>query len=271
MPTSTRRWPGTSSTGSTDTVIAVMDSGHRPDPPRPRRGTSGRTPARSAGNGVDDDANGFVDDVNGYDFTGSEDPNPLDAVGHGTHVAGHDRRAPATTASASPGSPSGPRSWSCACAASCGLQRRRPDPGDQLRGGERSAGPERLARRVLHDRERRRAALRSSPTPRCSTCSPPATTGERRRLAGRVRRREPVPVIPVRPRARRGARSTTSLCVAATTQTDDLAGFSNFGATSVDLGAPGINILSSNAERQYLNDPLDRRQRSRLNWNGGGG
>jgi thermitase len=35
------------------------------------------------------------------------------------------------------------------------------------------------------------------------------------------------------------------ICVAATDQNDQLAGFSNFGATSVDLGAPGTNILST--------------------------
>ena len=35
------------------------------------------------------------------------------------------------------------------------------------------------------------------------------------------------------------------ISVAATTQTDALASFSNFGATSVDLAAPGVNIYSS--------------------------
>lgn len=54
-------------------------------------------------NGLDDDGNGFVDDVRGYDFHGSrdanddgdfsdaedlQDPDPLDENGHGTHVAG---------------------------------------------------------------------------------------------------------------------------------------------------------------------------------------
>ena len=43
-------------------------------------------------NGVDDDANGFVDDWRGYDFVttdGSpEDNDPMDDFGHGTHVAG---------------------------------------------------------------------------------------------------------------------------------------------------------------------------------------
>ncbi|NIP93323.1 MAG: S8 family serine peptidase [Akkermansiaceae bacterium] len=39
--------------------------------------------------------------------------------------------------------------------------------------------------------------------------------------------------------------SSNIIAVAATDHLDDLAGFSNFGATSVDLGAPGVNILST--------------------------
>jgi subtilisin family serine protease len=39
------------------------------------------------GNGIDDDGNGFVDDVHGYDFA-DVDANPDDVTGHGTHVAG---------------------------------------------------------------------------------------------------------------------------------------------------------------------------------------
>jgi subtilisin family serine protease len=44
------------------------------------------------------------------------------------------------------------------------------------------------------------------------------------------------------------------VCVAATTQTDARAGFSNFGAQSVDLGAPGTNILSSIVSLQFGDD-----------------
>lgn len=40
-----------------------------------------------AGNGIDDDGNGFVDDVHGYDFA-DRDSDPNDVSGHGTHVAG---------------------------------------------------------------------------------------------------------------------------------------------------------------------------------------
>jgi subtilisin family serine protease len=40
-----------------------------------------------AGNHRDDDGNGFVDDVYGWDFA-NDDNNPTDIAGHGTHVAG---------------------------------------------------------------------------------------------------------------------------------------------------------------------------------------
>ncbi len=40
-----------------------------------------------ANNGIDDDGNGFIDDVRGWDFIG-DDNTPLDTNGHGTHVAG---------------------------------------------------------------------------------------------------------------------------------------------------------------------------------------
>ena len=44
-------------------------------------------PGEIAGNGIDDDGNGFIDDIHGYDFNGN-DANPNDFNGHGTHVAG---------------------------------------------------------------------------------------------------------------------------------------------------------------------------------------
>ena len=61
--------------------------GHRVQPPRPRAEHVDATPARSPGNGVDDDGNGFVDDVHGADFV-NDDGDPRDFGGHGTHVAG---------------------------------------------------------------------------------------------------------------------------------------------------------------------------------------
>ncbi len=40
-----------------------------------------------AGNGIDDDNNGYIDDVRGYDFANS-DNDPMDDNSHGTHCAG---------------------------------------------------------------------------------------------------------------------------------------------------------------------------------------
>ena len=43
--------------------------------------------------------------------------------------------------------------------------------------------------------------------------------------------------------------------MAATDQNDQLASFSNYGATSVDLAAPGVNILSTVPKTGYLGNP----------------
>ncbi|GAF88566.1 unnamed protein product, partial [marine sediment metagenome] len=44
-------------------------------------------PGEIAGNRIDDDGNGFIDDVHGYDFV-NNDGDPMDDHSHGTHVAG---------------------------------------------------------------------------------------------------------------------------------------------------------------------------------------
>jgi subtilisin family serine protease len=81
------RW-GRSGAGCGSVVIGVIDEGVMVGHPE-LAANIWTNPGEVAGNGVDDDGNGYVDDVNGYDFAGN-DATVFDGVGddHGTHVAG---------------------------------------------------------------------------------------------------------------------------------------------------------------------------------------
>jgi subtilisin family serine protease len=76
-------WRQTTGAGLT---VAIVDSGADLGHPdlAPNLWTN---PGEVGGNGVDDDANGYVDDVHGFDFV-EGDGTPQDGNGHGTHVAG---------------------------------------------------------------------------------------------------------------------------------------------------------------------------------------
>ncbi|HVG71990.1 MAG TPA: S8 family serine peptidase [Vicinamibacterales bacterium] len=72
--------------GATDAVVADIDTGvnyNHPD----LAANMWRNPGEIAGNGVDDDSNGYADDVYGID-TANNDSNPIDDEGHGTHTSG---------------------------------------------------------------------------------------------------------------------------------------------------------------------------------------
>ena len=76
--------------GSAAVTVGVLDTGIQMNHPD-LAANVWTNPDEIAGNSIDDDANGFVDDVHGWDFW-NNDNDPSDdlapQVGHGTHVAG---------------------------------------------------------------------------------------------------------------------------------------------------------------------------------------
>ena len=84
--------------GNPEVTVAVVDGGIDIQHPE-FRSQLWRNVGEIPGNGVDDDGNGYVDDLNGWDFSDAptlpgsgdwkvRDNEPEDEIGHGTHVSG---------------------------------------------------------------------------------------------------------------------------------------------------------------------------------------
>jgi subtilisin family serine protease len=73
--------------GSTNVKIAVIDTGVDYNHPDLKNQMDINQAELKGMTGVDDDGNGFVDDIYGYDFA-YNDGDPMDGGGHGTHCAG---------------------------------------------------------------------------------------------------------------------------------------------------------------------------------------
>lgn len=73
--------------GSNDLIIAVLDSGVEVHHPDIAENIYTNLAEKNGQAGVDDDGNGYIDDVHGFDFA-YNDPVTEDVLGHGTHVAG---------------------------------------------------------------------------------------------------------------------------------------------------------------------------------------
>lgn len=73
--------------GSKDVVVAIVDSGIKLDHPDLQENLWTNEAELHGLPGVDDDNNGYVDDIHGYNFIAGNG-NPDDDNGHGTHCAG---------------------------------------------------------------------------------------------------------------------------------------------------------------------------------------
>ncbi len=73
--------------GSDQIIVAMVDSGLKIDHPELQNNIYTNTIELNGVTGVDDDKNGFVDDIHGWDFV-DNDNSTDDVNNHGTHIAG---------------------------------------------------------------------------------------------------------------------------------------------------------------------------------------
>lgn len=220
--------------GNPGFVVAIIDSGtllSHPD----LAANIWTNPGEIAGNGIDDDANGYIDDVSGYDFF-SIDNNPSDG-GHGTHTAG------TVGAVGNNGIGVAGVAWNCkimplrflgptggftsdAILAIQYAVQKQVKVSNNSWGGSASSQP-------LFDAI---AAARSFDHLFVASAGNNAANSDS---------------LPSYPAA---YNLDNIISVAATDNNDARATFSNYGPASVDLGAPGVNVLSTyGTSYAYLN------------------
>ena len=183
-----------------------------------------------ANNGIDDDGNGFIDDIRGWDFV-QADNDPMDFAHHGTHVAG--------TIGASGNNGTG---GTGVCWTSTIMPLR-------VLGSTGSGTTADIIAAIDY------ATANGAKVINMSLGGPGGSTGDLTDQA--IARANAAGVLVVIAAGNDGTDNDTTpsypaaytqpniIAVAATTQSDALASFSNFGATSVDIGAPGTSILST--------------------------
>lgn len=213
-------------TGSTNVIVAVIDTGVRYTH-QDLASQMWRNPGEIPDNGVDDDGNGYVDDVFGINaITGSGDP--MDDDGHGTHVAG------TIGAAANNGSPHVGVAWQVRIMACKFIGPRGGYTSDAIecidyslskgaRISNNSWGGYFYSRALYDaiDRARQAGALF---------------------VAAAGNEENDNDVFPMYPAS---YPLENVISVAAIDRRDRLASFSNYGRNTVHLGAPGVEIFSS--------------------------
>ena len=234
------------STGNHAIVVAVLDTGvdytHEELADNIWR-NSGEIP----NNGIDDDGNGYIDDYYGYDFAsdenGSNDSDPMDFMGHGTHVAG--------TIGAAGDNAKGIAgiNWNVSIMA---LKVARPDgylyDGDILEALDYILQMKRDGVDIVSVNASYGGNGGSSGDAVNTAIDALGNAGIIF-VAAAGNESSDIDSSPSYPAS---YPSANIISVAATDQDDNPAGFSNTGAVSVDLAAPGTNIFSSLPGGDYL-------------------
>ncbi|MCI0530296.1 MAG: S8 family serine peptidase, partial [Nitrospira sp.] len=218
-------------TGSHGVIVADIDTGvdyNHPD----LAANMWTNPGEIPDNGIDDDGNGFVDDHRGWDFV-NNDNDPMDDYGHGTHTAGTIAAVGnngfgivgvAWQAKIMPVkflNSFGSGTFEAAAAAIIYAT----DMGAKISSNSWGCGPSEFCfSQVVEDA----IAYANS-------------KGSLFIVAGMNNNNDNDVAISY-PCA---SKLPNVICVAATDHNDQRAGFSNYGATTVDLGAPGVDVLST--------------------------
>jgi subtilisin family serine protease len=212
-------------TGDAQTVVAVVDTGidYTHDDLQDNLWSN---PDETPDNGIDDDGNGEIDDVLGWDFVDS-DNSPLDENGHGTHVAG------TIGAQGNNGIGTTGVAWDASLI-----------PVRVLDAGGSGTDADVAAAFVYAAQQGADVVNASLGGPGASPILSDAVTSNAGTLyvvaAGNDgTNNDSSPEFPC------NISALNLICVAASNQNDGLAGFSNYGASSVDLAAPGTNIYST--------------------------
>ncbi|MFM9058220.1 MAG: S8 family peptidase [Planctomycetaceae bacterium] len=219
--------------------MAVIDSGidfNHPD----LAANIWTNPREIAGNGKDDDGNGYVDDVHGWDFVGGDNL-PQDGFYHGTFVSGI-IGAVGNNALGVSGV-----NWQVSILP----LRVQGDSGSGYIGDAvaalnyvtqlKRAGIPIVATNISW------GSLLSMPTTVDTAIRAEVDAG----ITVVVAAGNDGSDIDLVPRFPASFTSDGMITVAATDSADNLAGFSNYGVTSIDVGAPGVGILSTSLGGGY--------------------
>jgi subtilisin-like proprotein convertase family protein/subtilisin family serine protease len=225
-------------TGNSDVIVGIVDTGidyNHPD----LAANIWRNPGEIAGNGVDDDGNGYIDDIHGINaITGSGDP--FDDNAHGTHCAG------TIGGVGNNGVGVAGVNWNVSLI------------GLKFLSGSGSGTTDDAIEAINYA-----VALKNRGVDIRVLSNSWGGGGFSQALFDAIAAANNAGILFVAAAGNASSNNDTTanfpsnydvpnvVAVASTTRTDGLSSFSNFGATTVDLGAPGSDILSTTPGNTY--------------------